>query len=133
MNVQKVPTSAQHKKVLVVDDEGLIRWSLKEHLTQAGFDVVEAENGKSALGHFTGPEEGISAVCLDYRLPDMTGLDVLREIKKHHPDCPVIMMSAHGTPEVVSEACQCGAYHFADKPFDYEQMVGLVRKSLSAN
>ncbi len=116
--------------ILVVDDEPLIRWALKEHLLQAGFEVKEAETGKAALANFGPDHDGIAAAVLDYRLPDMNGVEILKEIKKFDPGCQVILMSAHGTADVIEEARKKGAFHFAPKPFDYLSMVELVRKAL---
>lgn len=119
--------------VLVVDDEFLIRWSLKEHLRDAGYRAVEAIDGKSALEHFRTRRDGIGLVLLDLRLPDMDGVAVLRHIKQADPSCAIVMMSAHGTPEKREEAKAAGACCFIDKPFDYAQMMRRVGEILRAN
>ncbi|NUQ33890.1 MAG: response regulator [Planctomycetaceae bacterium] len=115
--------------VLVVDDENLIRWSLYEKLTEAGYDVVEAGDGKSALE--LARRDGIAMMLLDYRLPDMDGLKVLDELRSIHPDCPVIMMSAYGTDAVKVEALAKGVKEFIDKPFDYDAVVSNIQKILN--
>jgi DNA-binding response OmpR family regulator len=73
--------------VLIVDDEELIRWSLRERLTQEGYDILEAGTGRDAVERFA---DGVDLVLLDYRLPDMDGLSVLRELKAADADVPVI-------------------------------------------
>ena len=85
------------RAVLVVDDEQLIRWSIRSHLEHVGFQVVVAENGEQALACF---RDDVGLVLLDLRLPDTNGLTVLRQITKKRPDCPVILMPAIGTPEI---------------------------------
>jgi len=116
-----------HSSILVADDEQLIRWSLRERLERAGFRVLEAENGKQALDHF---QEGVDLVLLDLKLPDADGLLLLKKIKDHSPSQPVILMTAFGTQETVSEALRSGAYRVVDKPFDFDRMVRLVREAL---
>lgn len=117
------------KNILVVDDELLIRWALREHLEDAGFRVLEAVDGHSALRHFE-ERSDIDAVILDLRLPDMDGIEILRRIKATCPKCQVIMMTAHGMPETANEAILLGARDFVDKPFDYGEMVERVEKVL---
>ena len=118
-----MPTPA----VLVVDDEQLIRWSIRSHLEHVGFQVVVAENGKQALACF---RDDVGLVLLDLRLPDTNGLAVLRQIKKKRPDCPVILMTAFGTPEVAREAVADGAFRVVDKPFNLDDMTSLVEQAL---
>ena len=116
--------------VLVVDDEFLIRWSLKEHLTDAGYKVLEAEDGKGALAHFAAGKEPVKLVLLDLKLPDLDGVEVLKRIKNTEPSCHVVMMSAQGTPEKREAARQAGAHSFVDKPFDYSAMVRKAEEIL---
>jgi DNA-binding NtrC family response regulator len=114
-------------KILVVDDEQLIRWSLSERLTQEGCDVVEAGTVKEALAA-AGPS--IDLVLLDYRLPDGDGLKVLKEIKSREPDIPVILLTAFSSIETAVEAMKQGAYHYANKPFNLDELVLVVQKAL---
>jgi DNA-binding NtrC family response regulator len=107
--------------VLIVDDEPLIRWSLKTHLEQAGFDVVDAESGRQALDRFG---DAIGLALVDLRLPDTNGLQLLGELKRRKPKCRIILMTAYGTPEVTREALDSGAYQVLDKPFNLERLTG---------
>ena len=77
--------------ILVVDDEALIRWSLTERLKSEGYQVIEAETGRSAVEKLP---EGVDLVLLDYKLPDTDGLSVLRKIKEFDPDILVILLFA---------------------------------------
>jgi len=113
--------------VLVVDDEDLIRWALRERLEAAGYDVVEAENGQRALEHFS---SDVDLVLLDLRLPDRDGLSILEEIQTSRPGAPVILMTAYGTPETVRKALANGARRVVDKPFDYDGMLQMVTEEL---
>jgi DNA-binding NtrC family response regulator len=112
---------------LVVDDENLIRWALRERLEAAGFEVIEAENGRQAIESFS---ECVDLVLLDLRLPDLDGLSVLDRIQRSRPGAPVILMTAFGTPETVRRALANGARRVVDKPFDYDGMLRMVTEEL---
>ena len=96
------------KRVLVVDDELLIRWAISETLGSAGHTVIEADSGAAALRQLTVPNARFDAVILDYRLPDSSDLALLTRILGLAPERPVIMMSAFGTPDVVQGARDLG-------------------------
>ncbi len=113
--------------ILVVDDEQLIRWSLAERLAQEGYSVVEAGTAKEALAA-VGPH--VDLVLLDYRLPDSDGLRVLRQIKQTDADMPVILLTAFSSIETAVEAMKQGAYHYANKPFNLDELVLVVQKAL---
>jgi len=113
--------------VLVVDDEQLIRWSLSERLTADGCTTVEAGTAREALERF-GPE--IDLVLLDYRLPDSDGLRVLKKMKALQPDVPVILLTAFSSIETAVEAMKQGAYHYANKPFNLDEIALVVAKAL---
>ena len=114
-------------RVLVVDDEALIRWSIKERLSEARLRVREAETAAEALA---AAEEGVDLVLLDYRLPDADGLTVLKRIKDLDPDTVVLMLTGHGSVGVAVEAMKQGAFHYLTKPFDLEELAVLVDKGL---
>ena len=126
------PGKSPRRNVLVVDDEALIRWSLAETLTNAGYHVLEASDRRSALRFFDKMPDGVCVVLLDLRLPDSQDLSLLRRIREVAPHCQIIMMTAHGTPELVEEALESGAFQVVDKPFDLDLMVGLVRQALAS-
>ena len=113
--------------ILVVDDEPLIRWSLVERLRTDGYDVEEAPTGKAALQRVAA---GVDLVLLDYKLPDIDGVTVLRTIKEHDPDVIVILLTAYATVDTAVEAMKIGAYHFANKPFNLDDISAMVERAL---
>jgi two-component system response regulator AtoC len=113
--------------VLIVDDEELIRWSLRERLKADGYDIVEAGTGKEALEQFKG---GVDLVLLDYRLPDTDGLSLLRDFKKLDPDGLVILLTSFVSVETAVDAMKLGAFHFANKPFNVDDVAALVARAL---
>jgi DNA-binding NtrC family response regulator len=125
------PGKVRTRRVLVVDDELLIRWSLSEGLSKAGFDVVEAEDARGALARFAPDAVPIDAVILDLRLPDSADLGVLRRIRELAPEVPVIMMTAYGTAETTEDALGLGAWHVVSKPFDVHRVVKLVEDAVA--
>jgi two-component system response regulator AtoC len=113
--------------ILVVDDEQLIRWSLAERLRADGYEVLEAPTGEDALARML---DGVDLVLLDYKLPDIDGVTVLRRMKEHDPDILVILLTAFATVETAVEAMKIGAYHFANKPFNLDDISSTVAKAL---
>jgi len=115
-------------RVLVVDDEPLIRWSVAETLGERGFEVVErgdARGTRSAVGD----DPRFDVVLLDYRLPDSDDLSLLATIRHALPFAQVIVMTAFGRPEVVRGALDLGAYQVISKPFEMETIAALVAEA----
>jgi len=116
-------------RVLVVDDELLIRWSIAETLSGAGHSVVQAADGASAIQALTAPAERIDAVILDYRLPDSNDFTLLARIRQLAPTSPVVLVTAHGSPEITKGALDLGASAVMSKPFDLRELADVLVKA----
>ena len=114
------------RRILVVDDELLIRWSLCETLSDRGYTVLEAEDGKGAVRTLASATELPDVVLLDFRLPDSKDLNLLERIISMVPDGRVILMTAYGTPELANEALERGAFKVLHKPFEMQEVTSLV-------
>ena len=115
-------------RVLIVEDEKLIRWSLRQKLSARGYQVTDVENGKAA---FEAINAGVyDLILLDYKLPDTTGLDILRKVRETDGDVVVIMMTAYSSIESAVDAIKLGAYDYITKPFDMDHVLRTADKAL---
>ncbi|NLL38771.1 MAG: response regulator [Clostridiales bacterium] len=114
-------------RVLIVDDAAFMRISIKSMLTKNGYEIVgEAENGLVGVEKFKELKPDI--VTMDITMPEMNGLDALREIMKIDPTAKVIMVSAMGQEAMVRDAIISGAKGFIVKPFKEEGIVSALKK-----
>jgi DNA-binding NtrC family response regulator len=114
-------------RVLVVDDEWLVRWSVTEKLRAEGFDVEEAGDAAAAMRAF---DADCDLVLLDLHLPDSKDLGLLTRFRAKSPTVPVILMTAFATREVADEAAALGATIVA-KPFDLDDLTRAVERALA--
>jgi DNA-binding NtrC family response regulator len=119
-------------RVLVVEDELLIRWSIAETLTDAGHTVIEAENGAGAILALKNGVDAVDAVVLDYRLPDSNDLTLLATVRRLSPGSAVVLMTAFGTPEVTKGALDLGVYQVLHKPFEMYALQSLLQEACSS-
>lgn len=118
--------------ILVVDDEPDIRSLIQEILEDEGYSVKLAENGEQARN--TVNETELDLVLLDIWMPDIDGITILKGWTENgEPDCPVIIMSGHGTVETAVEATRLGAYDFLEKPLSLAKLVLTVKNALEAS
>ncbi|HSA21513.1 MAG TPA: sigma-54 dependent transcriptional regulator [Myxococcota bacterium] len=117
-------------KILVVDDERLIRWTLVQALGELGHEVSEAADGAAALAQVAA--EAPDLVILDIRLPGLGGLEVLQALRREHPETSVVMISAHGTLETAVEAMKLGAADYIRKPFQAADVQHTVSRLLTS-
>jgi len=115
-------------RVLIVEDEALIRWSLRKKFEERGYEVSEAETGDAGIQLLT--DGDFDLVMLDYQLPDMTGLDVLRRLRERDADAIVIMMTAYSTIKTAVDAVRLGAFDYLAKPFQMDELLFTVDKAL---
>jgi DNA-binding NtrC family response regulator len=125
-------TADQQLRLLVVDDEALMRWSLCELLRSNGHIVVEAASASAARAAIDQSALAFDVILLDYRLPDSEDLKLLEEIQRLMPGSAVILMTAYGSPEVVKSAMRLGAHRVVDKPFDMNDVEPMVRSAYRA-
>jgi len=118
------------QKILVIDDEKLIRWTLEQHLVKEGYDVATAETAEQGLKQIS--EDPPDVVLLDNRLPEMSGLELLEKIKAQERGPIVIMITAYGMVETAVKAMKLGAYDYIGKPFHLEEITLVIRKALEA-
>jgi two-component system, NtrC family, response regulator AtoC len=115
-------------RILVVDDEKLIRWSVGERLQRDGYEVLAAESGEQALDLVASNAPDL--MLLDVRLPGIDGLTTLQRALSLHPDVTVLMMSAHSTVDIAVEAMKHGAIDFLVKPFPFQSLDAAVQRAL---
>jgi DNA-binding NtrC family response regulator len=118
----------EQPKILIVDDEQIVRESLTNWLKEESYQVEAAENGPMALEKIR--QFPFQVVLLDLKMPGMDGIQVLAEIKKEFPDIEVIIMTAYGSVNTAVEAIKAGAYDYIVKPFDPEEVALLIKKIL---
>ena len=117
-------------KVMVVDDAAFMRLRACKVLQDNGHEVLQAENGADAVRLYA--EHRPDAVLLDITMPEMDGLEALKEIRKIDPSARVAMVTAMGQQAIVMEALRAGAKDFILKPFQPERVLGAVQKLLAA-
>jgi len=118
----------ERAKILVVDDEHLIRWTLEQHLGKEGYEVFTAESGEKALAML--PDVNPDLVLLDNQLPGMPGIEVLGKIKEIAHETIVVMITAHGLLETAVKAMKLGAYDYISKPFNLDEITLTIKKAL---
>ncbi|NQT92741.1 MAG: response regulator [Lentisphaerae bacterium] len=115
--------------ILIIDDEPIVRESLRDWLVDTGFEVATAETGEEGMEIFRKQE--IDLIILDVRLPGRTGIRVLEEMKAMRPDVKAIVITAYASPQMRDEAMKLGALQFMTKPIAPEKLEKLVREALS--
>jgi DNA-binding NtrC family response regulator len=118
------------EKIMIVDDERLVRWSLRQKCEEWGYRVVEADSGGPALQ--LAQHESPDLVLLDVRMPDLTGIEVLDQLKKSGAARAVIMITADPQLDDVKAALKLGAYDFVGKPVDFDELHVTIKNALEA-
>ncbi len=118
----------RNTRILVVDDEHLIRWSLEQSLKKQGYDVMTAASGEEAIRQVQ--EDAPELMLLDIQLPGMDGLAVLEKTKEIDSEILVVMVTALGVLETAVKAMRLGAYDYINKPFNLDELSIIVRKAL---
>ncbi len=116
------------EKILIVDDEKLIRWSVRRQLEEWDYSAIEAESGTGGLAQIR--SESPDLILLDVRLPDLGGIDVLREVKQNHVATPVIMITGDPQLDDIKTAIKLGAIDFVKKPLDFDELQITLSNAL---
>jgi DNA-binding NtrC family response regulator len=124
-------SSTATARVLVVDDEKLIRWSVAERLQRNGFEVLSAESGEQALEMVAATPPDL--MLLDVRLPGIDGVQTLQRALSIHPELAVLMMSAHSTVDIAVDAMKHGAVDFLVKPFPFQALDAAVERAIATS
>src|SRR5512137_1614243 len=114
-------------KVLIIDDEKLVRWSLQQKLSKEGYEAESAQTGEEGLHMLR--EDSFELVLLDLRLPGINGVEVLREIKKLDREIGVIMLTADTGLQQAVECVRLGAHNYLTKPFEFDQVRVALEKA----
>jgi DNA-binding NtrC family response regulator len=122
----------QSLRVLVVEDEALLRWSICETLRGLGHLVTEAASAGAARDAVEDAVEPIDVVLVDFRLPDSDDLGLLRDLRRRLPQSGLLLMTAYGRQDVVQEALQLGVYRVLNKPFDLNDLEALLQNARAA-
>jgi len=115
-------------RVLIIEDEKLIRWSLCQRFVEEGYIADEAETGGDGLRKLR--DASYDLITLDYKLPDITGLDVLREVRKIDADIVVVMLTAYSNVEDAVTAMRLGAFDYVSKPFKMDELMLTIEHGL---
>jgi two-component system NtrC family response regulator len=118
----------RRKIILVVDDDESLRRITQLQLQEAGYDVLTACNGEQALR--IAEEQAPSLIITDFKMPGLSGLDLLKVVRKSFPQTSVLMITAFGTVQSAVEAMKAGAYDYITKPIDYEELVLAVNRAM---
>jgi two-component system nitrogen regulation response regulator GlnG len=116
------------KKILIVDDEDLVRYSFRKLFRDPNSEILEASNGLEALSVIK--KEKPDLVLMDIEMPGLTGLEAIQRIKSMSPELPVIIMTAYGTSERVIAAMKYGAFEYLEKPFDVARLKAVITEAL---
>lgn len=120
------PSERPRLRILVVEDEPLLRWAISESLGAAGHTVMAADDGASAERIVANPGLALDVILLDYRLPDSNDLGLLRRLRQMSPLRPVVLMTACNSPELTHDAVALGAYRVVDKPFEMQALESCL-------
>jgi len=116
-------------RVLLVEDEHLIRWAVAETLTDAGYRVIEAPDAATALRAVEQTAEPFHVVLLDFRLPDSDDLLLVEGIRRRAPGSAIVLMTAFGTPQMIEGAKRLGVYDVVAKPFDVRALEDVIARA----
>jgi DNA-binding NtrC family response regulator len=116
----------KRKKILIVDDEHLVRWSVRRYLEAEGFIAVDAASGLEALEILAKDE--ISVLITDLIMPEMGGVELIRKARERNPGLPVLVITANDSSSLAQSATDAGALRTFNKPIPFQELVGALQK-----
>jgi DNA-binding NtrC family response regulator len=114
------------KKILIIDDELIVRKSCEKTLIPQGYEVRSAASGLEGINHLE--NDSFHLVFLDLKMPDMDGIEVLKRIKSSWPETVVIMITGYSTVDTAVQALRLGAYNHIEKPFSPDTLISAVQE-----
>ena len=121
----------KRRSILLVDDDESLRRITQLQLEEAGHEVLTASSGDAALKVIE--EETPALVITDFKMPGLSGLELLKKVREAYPQITVLMITAFGTVQTAVEAMKAGAYDYITKPIDYEELVLVVNRAMEHN
>ncbi len=118
------------KKILVIDDETIIRTSCERTLAPEGYEITSAASGKEGIKFLE--NEPFSLILLDIKMPDIDGIEILKKITAKWPETKVLMITGYSTVEVAVQSLRLGAYNFIEKPFTPDTLLAAVKEVFEA-
>src|ERR1035437_8605498 len=115
-------------RILVVDDDDSLRWVLQTQLEQMGYTVIAAADGAKAIEAIE--KDPPALVLTDLKMPGMSGMELLEQIRHGYPELPVLIVTAFGTIQSAVQAMRAGAYDYLAKPIDYDELALSVKRVL---
>lgn len=115
-------------KVLVIDDELIIRISCERALTSGGYEAKSASSGKEGIEILD--KESFDLVLLDLKMPDMDGFEVMKLVRHKWPDTKVIIITGYGTEQTAEQTMKHGAHNFLEKPFTPDKLLAVISDTL---
>ena len=114
------------KKILIIDDEAIVRISCERTLAPECYEVKSADSGKGGIEILE--KENFNLVLLDLKMPDMDGIEVLNKINATWPETKVVMITGYSTVDTAVQALRLGAYNFIEKPFTPDTLLNAVKE-----
>lgn len=119
------------KKILVIDDEAIVRTSCERTLAPEGYELTLAVSGKEGLEVLE--RERFALVLLDLKMPDIDGIEVLNKIKATWPETKIVMITGYSTVDTAVQALRLGAFNFIEKPFTPDTLLNAVKEVFEAS
>ncbi|MBE9535693.1 MAG: sigma-54-dependent Fis family transcriptional regulator [Proteobacteria bacterium] len=123
-----VSLNMKNKKILVVDDDESLRRVIEYNISEEGYEVLSVSNGKEAMAIFS--KEDIALVITDLQMPELGGIELIRQLRAVSPNAMVIVITAFGTVDTAVESMKLGAFEYITKPFNREELKMVVKKAL---